>query len=107
MMAAARPLAANGVIALTGIPAEGAAEKINVGRALRDMVLKNQVVFGTVNAGRRDYRAAIQLLEQFMVLFPESVRRLITRRRPLDEASRMLKQGEGIKNVVQLSLRAA
>lgn len=107
MMAATRSLRANGIVALTGIPAEGAAAEITVGRSLRDLVLKNQVVFGTVNAGRRDYLAAIQLLEQFMTLFPQSVRKLITRRRPLSEASRMLIHGDGIKNVVQMSLRAA
>jgi glucose 1-dehydrogenase len=107
MMAAASLLRANGVVALTGIPAEAAAAEINVGRFLRDMVLKNQVVFGTVNAGRRDYLSAIQQLEQFMTLFPDSVRKLITQRLPLGEASRMLTHGDGIKNVVQLSLRAA
>jgi threonine dehydrogenase-like Zn-dependent dehydrogenase len=103
MMAAARSLRANGVLVLTGIPSEGAATEINVGRSLRELVLKNQVVFGTVNAGRRDYLSAIQELEQFMTLFPDSVRKLITRRLPLGEASRMLTHGDGIKNVVQLN----
>jgi len=97
----------NGVVALTGIPAESAPAEVNVGRYLREMVLKNQVVFGTVNAGRRDYMAAIQQLEQFMILFPETVRKLITGRYPLGEASRMLTHREGIKNVVELSARAA
>jgi len=107
MMAVVHSLHANGVLALTGIPAEGAPAEINVGRYLREMVLRNQVVFGTVNAGRRDYMAAIQQLEQFMILFPESVRKIITGRHPLAEASRMLTNRDGIKNVVQLSLRAA
>jgi threonine dehydrogenase-like Zn-dependent dehydrogenase len=107
MMAAARSLRANGVVALTGVPAEGGTTEISVGRSLRDMVLKNQVVFGTVNAGRRDYLSAIQQLEQFMILFPESVRKLITHRLPLGEAPRMLMHRNGIKNVVQLNLRAA
>jgi threonine dehydrogenase-like Zn-dependent dehydrogenase len=106
MMAAARSLRPNGVVALTGIPAEGTAVEINAGRSLRDMVLKNQVIFGTVNAGRRDYLSAIQQLEQFMTLFPDGVRKLITRRLPLGEASRMLIRSDGIKNVVQLD-RAA
>lgn len=106
MMSATRSLAANGVVALTGIPAEGSSMQINVGRFLRDMVLRNQVVFGTVNAGRRNYLGAIQLLEQFMTLFPDSVRKLITRRRPLGDASAMLIHGDGIKNVVQMSLAA-
>jgi threonine dehydrogenase-like Zn-dependent dehydrogenase len=107
MMAAANALHANGVVALTGIPAEGAKAEISVGQFLRDLVLKNQVVFGTVNAGRRDYISAIRELEQFMTLFPESVRKLITHRLPLSEASSALKDRDGIKNVVQLNLRAA
>jgi threonine dehydrogenase-like Zn-dependent dehydrogenase len=107
MMAPVRSLRANGILALTGIPAEGGAAEINIARYLRDMVLKNQVVFGAVNAGRRDYLAAIQQLEQFMTLFPDSVRRLITHRVPLEEASRVLMHGDGIKNVVRMNFRAA
>src|SRR5262249_22666469 len=107
MMAASRSLRANGVVVLTGIPAEGAATEINVGRSLRDLVLKNQAVFGTVNAGRRDYVSAIQQLEQFMTLFPESVGTLITRRFPLREAPSVLTHWDGIKNVVQLNAGAA
>ena len=107
MMAASRLLRANGVAVLTGIPAAGATTEIDVGCSLRDLVLKNQVVFGTVNAGRRDHLLAIQQLEQFMTLFPDSARTLITHRVPLSEASRLLTHGDGIKNVVQLNLRAA
>jgi threonine dehydrogenase-like Zn-dependent dehydrogenase len=107
MMAASRLLRANGVAVLTGIPAAGATTDIDVGRSLRDLVLKNQVVFGTVNAGRRDHLSAIQQLEQFMTLFPDSARALITHRVPLSEASRTLTHGDGIKNVVQLNHRAA
>lgn len=107
MMAVVHSLRPNGVVALTGIPAEAAAAEVNIGRYLREMVLNNQVVFGTVNAGRRDYLAAIQQLEQFMTLFPESVRKLITSRSPLGDASRLLNQRDGIKKVVQLSSRAA
>src|SRR5262249_13903639 len=51
MTAASRMLRANGVAVLTGIPAEGATADIAAGRILRDLVLKNQAVFGTVNAG--------------------------------------------------------
>jgi glucose 1-dehydrogenase len=106
MMAATQALRPNGVLALTGVPHEAATAEINVGRALRNLVLRNEVVVGAVNAGRRDYLSAIQHLEQFMVLFPESVRRLITHRVALDEVPQMLTQKQGIKNVVQLS-RAA
>jgi threonine dehydrogenase-like Zn-dependent dehydrogenase len=107
MMAATLALHANGVLVLTGVPAEGGVAELKVGRFLRDLVYKNQVILGTVNAGRRDYQTAIEQLEQLMTLFPESVRKLITHRVPLGQASRMLQHREGIKNVVQMNLRAA
>jgi threonine dehydrogenase-like Zn-dependent dehydrogenase len=106
MQAATQMLRANGVLALTGFPPEAATAELNAGRVFRDLVLNNKVVFGTVNAGRRDHLSAIQHLEQFLVLFPESLRKLITDRVPLDEAPQMLKQKRGIKSVVQMS-RAA
>jgi threonine dehydrogenase-like Zn-dependent dehydrogenase len=106
MMAATQMLKANGVVALTGFPPDAANAELKAGRVLRDLVLRNKVVFGTVNAGRRDHLSAIQHLEQFMVLFPDSVRKLITDRVTLDEVPQLLKQKRGIKSVVQMS-RAA
>jgi len=103
MLAAIGALSANGVAILTGVPAEGATAQIDAGRMLRNLVLRNQVVFGTVNAARKDYVSAIQQLEQFMTLFPDSVRRLITQRLPLAQAPQALRQGGGIKNVVRIS----
>ena len=105
MVAASQMLRANGVLALTGVPYESATAELN-GRALRDLVLRNKAIFGTVNAGRSDHLSAIQHLEQFMVLFPESVRKLITHRVRLDEVPQTLTQKRGIKDVVQMS-RAA
>ena len=106
MVCATQLLRPNGVVALTGVPPENATAELKVGRGLRNLVLRNEVVFGTVNAGRRDHLSAIQHLEQFMVLFPESVRELITDRARLDEVPQMLKQKRGIKNVVEMD-RAA
>jgi threonine dehydrogenase-like Zn-dependent dehydrogenase len=103
MLAAPRVLQANGVAILTGIPAEGATAALDVGRLLRDLVLKNQVMFGTVNAARQDYMYAIEQLERFMTLFPQSVRKLITARVPLAQAAETLLQVGGIKSVVQLN----
>src|SRR5215472_7117623 len=105
MLAATQMLTANGVLALTGVPHEAATAELN-GRAIRDLVLRNKAVFGTVNAGRSDHLSAIQHLEQFMVLFPESVRKLITHRMPLDEVPQTLAQKRGIKDVVEMSREA-
>jgi threonine dehydrogenase-like Zn-dependent dehydrogenase len=106
MLAATQMLKPNGVLALTGVPPEAATAELNVGRALRNLVLRNEVVFGAVNAGRRDHLSAIRHLEQFMVLFPNSVRALITDRVALDEVPQILTEKRGIKSVVEMS-RAA
>jgi kynurenine formamidase/threonine dehydrogenase-like Zn-dependent dehydrogenase len=95
-------LAANGVLILTGVPAERGAISADLSRWMRDIVLKNQVVFGTVNAGRSDYEDAIRRLEQFMGLFPGAVLSLLNRV-PIDQAPDVLARGCGIKDVVTLA----
>jgi kynurenine formamidase/threonine dehydrogenase-like Zn-dependent dehydrogenase len=92
-------LAANGVLILTGVPALRDAVPGELSRWMRDIVLKNQVIFGTVNAGRSDYADAVRRLEQFMVLFPGAVRSLLNRV-PIDQAPDVLAHGRGIKDVV-------
>jgi threonine dehydrogenase-like Zn-dependent dehydrogenase len=103
MLGATRALHANGVAILTGVPAANALLEFDAGRMLRDLVLKNQVLFGTVNAARKDFVSAIRQLEQFMTLFPQSVRQLITERVPLQQAAQTLTSAGGIKSVVQLN----
>lgn len=102
MLEVTRVLHANGVAILTGVPAEDAVVKFEAGRMLRDLVLRNQAMFGTVNAARKDYLVAIRQLEQFMTLFPQSVRDLITERMPLAQAPDALTHAGGIKSVVQI-----
>jgi hypothetical protein len=70
---------------------------------MRDVVMKNQVIFGTVNASRSAFEESVGYLERFMVLFPDSVHRLITRRAKLEEAPELLRRGGGIKQVIQLA----
>jgi kynurenine formamidase/threonine dehydrogenase-like Zn-dependent dehydrogenase len=92
-------LAANGVLILSGVPAERGSVPADLSRWMREIVLKNQVVFGTVNASRSNYEDAIRRLEQFMVLFPEAVLSLINRV-SIDQAPDVLARGRGIKDVV-------
>src|SRR5215831_18683611 len=92
-------LAANGVLILTGLPAERGPVSADLSRWMRDIVLKNQVIFGTVNASRSNYEDAIRRLEQFMVLFPDAVLSLLNRV-PIDQAPDVLANGRGIKDVV-------
>ncbi len=95
-------LAANGIYALTGVPALGQLVPGDLRRWMRDIVLNNQVIFGTVNAGPSAYKQSVFRLEQFLALFPRELRELI-RRVPLDEAPEVIAQGRGIKDVVSFA----
>jgi threonine dehydrogenase-like Zn-dependent dehydrogenase len=96
-------LAPNGVFIMSGVPGGTKPIEIELDRIMRDLVLKNQVIFGTVNASRSAFEAAVRQLEQFMGHFPDAVRGLITRRAKLDEAPELLRRSSGIKQVVALA----
>jgi threonine dehydrogenase-like Zn-dependent dehydrogenase len=101
--AALAALAPNGVFIFTGLPGAGEPVEIDLDRVMRDIVLKNQVLFGTVNASRSAFEAAVRDLERFMALFPDAVRGLVTERAKLEDAPGMLKRRRGIKQVVTLA----
>lgn len=96
-------LGANGVFVFTGVPGRKAPIEVDTDLIMRNLVLKNQVVIGTVNAGAESFDAAIRDLGLFLQRWPESVRSLITGRFPLD-AYRELLLGPptGIKNVITI-----
>jgi threonine dehydrogenase-like Zn-dependent dehydrogenase len=95
---------ANAVFIFTGVPGRRAPVEVDTDALMRNMVLKNQVVLGTVNAGKDAFEAAIRDLALFQQRWPEAVRSLITGRFPLD-AHRELLVGEstGIKNVLRIA----
>jgi len=93
-------LAANGVIVMSGIPAQRGPAPAELSRWMRDLVLKNQVVLGTVNASRSAFESAVHRLKRFMALFPDAVRSLIARV-PFDQAPDVLVRGRGIKDVIR------
>lgn len=95
-------LAPNGVYVMSGVPAQRGPVSAELSRWMRSLVLKNQVILGTVNAGRPTYEDSVRMLEQFMTLFPEPVRALI-RRVPLDQATEVIARGRGIKDVISFS----
>ena len=51
----------NSVVCLTGV-SKHAAEEIDVGALNRELVLENDIVFGSVNAARQDYDSAVEAL---------------------------------------------
>src|SRR5207253_1600797 len=91
----------NGIFVFTGVPGRKAPIEVDTDVIMRNLVLKNQVVFGTVNAGQEAFEAAIRDLTVFQQRWPAAVRALITGRYPV-EAHRDLLVGpaQGIKNVI-------
>jgi hypothetical protein len=71
---------------------------------VRTLVLRNQLVLGTINAGPDAFAAAIRDLGAFETRWPGALRRLITGRHTLDDAPALV-QGplRGIKHVVTLA----
>ncbi len=95
-------LGVNGIFMSTGVPAMGEPIAIDARRIMRNMVLDNHVICGTVNAGRASFEEAVDDLGWFMQSFPEAVRALITARTPLDDARDAILAPGGIKNVVTI-----
>ena len=96
-------LGPNALFVFTGVPGRRGAPDVDGGALMRSMVLNNQVLLGTVNAGRDAYEAAVADLGRFVERWPDVVRGLITTRVPLGGArDALLKRGEGIKTVVEI-----
>jgi len=77
---AMRRTAPQGIVCLAGVSSGGHKLKFDVGDLNRNMVLENDVVFGSVNANRRHYAAAAAALAK---ADKDWLARLITRKVPL------------------------
>ena len=98
-----RVLGTNAIFALAGVPDSKAPTKVDTDRLLLDHVLKNQVVFGSVNADTAAFEAAIRDLAVFKQRWPQVMRSLITGRYPIEQAPQLLLgSARGVKNVVTL-----
>ncbi len=96
-----KELGPNAVFIFTGVPGRKGPISVDTDSLMRDFVLKNQVVFGTVNAGRQAFLDAIDDLGEFARRWPKQVVALITGRFPIDQAPPLVTgQVDGIKNVV-------
>jgi glucose 1-dehydrogenase len=90
------------VVCLTGV-APSRTLSLDVGALNNELVLENDVVFGSVNANRRHFEQAVRSLRD---ADPDWLRRLITRTVPLDRWPEALEKGDDdIKVVVQFSER--
>jgi threonine dehydrogenase-like Zn-dependent dehydrogenase len=96
-------LGTNGIFIFTGVPGRKGPIEVDTDLMMRNIVLKNQVVFGTVNAGRDAFENSIRDVGTFTKRWPSAVRSLITGRFPM-EAHRDLCSGAAvIKNVISIN----
>jgi threonine dehydrogenase-like Zn-dependent dehydrogenase len=94
-------LGTNGIFVLTGVPGLQAFIEADPARLMRNMVLKNQILLGTVNAGPEAFASALRSLDVFRRRWPTAVRMLIAGRYPPEQAPDLiLGRPTGIKSVI-------
>jgi glucose 1-dehydrogenase len=92
--------AAAGVVCLTGVSPKGRDLTVDAGALNRDLVLENDVVFGSVNANLHHYALAAEALDRADRAWLE---RLITRRVPLERFPDAIEQrADDVKVVLEL-----
>lgn len=93
----------NGVFVFTGVPRGDGSVSFDTAPVVLNLVVKNQIVMGTVNAGPEAFDAAVRDLESFLERWPEAVRSLITGRYPIEQfRDPVFGKSGGIKNVIVL-----
>jgi len=94
-------LGVNGVFIFTGVPGRKGPISVDADTLMRDYVLKNQVILGTVNASVQSFADAIANLAVFSRRWPKPLGAIISRRFSIGEAGVPLSgKAGGIKNVV-------
>jgi threonine dehydrogenase-like Zn-dependent dehydrogenase len=97
-------LGPNGALCLTGVPGPTGPLAVDAGTIMRRLVLGNQLVFGTVNAGPDAFRAAVEALGDFARRWPRELGSLVSSRHPLEEVPELLgRPAVGTKSVVSVA----
>lgn len=98
-----RGLGPNGVFVFTGVARPEPPPQVDVAALNRQIVLGNQAVVGTVNAGAVDYAGAIRSLETFTARWGATVADVVTGRHPLEGYDELLTgPAKGIKDVLSI-----
>jgi glucose 1-dehydrogenase len=85
------------------VPGKHGPVAIDTDTIMRNLVLKNQCLLGTVNAGKDAFQNAVADLTSFHATWPEAVKNLITGRFPLERFAEPIHSQSGIKNVIEIS----
>jgi threonine dehydrogenase-like Zn-dependent dehydrogenase len=97
--------APGGVVALTGISSTSAGAEMDLNVFNKAMVLRNMVLFGSVNAARSHFELAERVLAR---TDPAWLRRLITRRVPIEHWREAFERQSGdVKVVLEIAPRKA
>ena len=83
-------LGINGIYVLTGIPSGDRPLKVDGPALMRRLVLRNQVMVGSVNASRKHFEMAVHDLNQSRQRWGSAIERVITDRYPYTDYSKAL-----------------
>ena len=97
-------LGSNGIYVFTGVPRDQAPVVFDTERIMYNLVLKNQVVLGVVNAGRQAFDNAVRDIGVFAARWPQALRAMITGRYPMEAFhDPVMGKAGGIKNVIAIA----
>ncbi|MDX1534798.1 MAG: hypothetical protein R3291_04190, partial [Thermoplasmata archaeon] len=75
----------NGIMVLLGVPGKTMSVEVDATAIVREMVLANQVVFGTVNSNASHFRRALGYLREILERYPRELRAFVSHRHPYQE----------------------
>jgi threonine dehydrogenase-like Zn-dependent dehydrogenase len=93
----------NGIYVLTGIPGNSRSIQLPAAELIRDLVLNNQLMIGSVNAARGHFQLAVNDLQRAEHRWPGLLGQLITQRCPPEDAESLLEHhpADEIKAIVE------
>jgi glucose 1-dehydrogenase len=95
-------LARNGIYVATGIPAGERPLTISAGTIMQQLVLKNQIIVGSVNASLRHYQMAVDDLHKSFQNWPDALKAVITEKISFTDFYKVLQHSQDeIKVVVE------
>jgi threonine dehydrogenase-like Zn-dependent dehydrogenase len=93
-------LGPNGGCVMLGIPDRHATCSIEGGQLMLQLVVKNQVILGVLNAGKQHWEQALKDLEEAQKKWPDLLSQLITHHLEIEEFDFLSKrEGEEIKSI--------
>lgn len=97
-------LAPNGILCLLSVTGGHAVRSEPTDRINQDLVLENNVVFGSVNANPRHFRKGVEDFESLEKSYPGTLQKLITSRLPWQDYGKWFGQKRaGIKTTLEIS----